>query len=185
MGVLLNVFLCFFGLVIMASSINMPCVARNFFFILTGVGKGLFNIFVGTLLFLNEDGFNPSMFLGFAMIASGFVFLFLSYCKKMTDTDLQRATSLYGNELQVKAKTAAKNAAVNNKDAIGKAAVIIRKSLPTLFTIIMTPLSTWPSTAKTCLHKTILEGRTLLPVEASEVQFSSCKCKNTILFLNS
>ena len=86
--VLLNIFLCFFGLVIMASSINMPCVARNFFFILTGVGKGLFNIFVGTLLFLNEDGFNPSMFLGFAMILSGLVFLFLSYCKKMTDTDL-------------------------------------------------------------------------------------------------
>ncbi len=98
--VLLNFFLCFFGLVIMASSINMPCVARNFFFILTGVGKGLFNIFVGTLLFLNDDGVNPSMILGFCLIFSGLTFLFLSYCKKMTDTDLQRATSLYANDLQ-------------------------------------------------------------------------------------
>jgi hypothetical protein len=52
-AVFLNIYMCFFGLIIMASSINMPCIARNFFFILTGKGKGLFNIFVGTLLFLN------------------------------------------------------------------------------------------------------------------------------------
>lgn len=50
----LNIYLLFFGLIIMGSSINMPCIGRNFFFLLTGIGKGLFNIFVGTLLFLNE-----------------------------------------------------------------------------------------------------------------------------------
>ena len=36
----------------MGSSFNMPCISRNFFLILTGGGKGIFNIFVGLLLFV-------------------------------------------------------------------------------------------------------------------------------------
>ena len=85
-AVFLNFYMCFFGLLIMASSINMPCIARNFFFILTGVGKGLFNIFIGTLLFLNDPGnFSPSMVLGWMFVVSGLVFLFFSYFKKMSD----------------------------------------------------------------------------------------------------
>jgi len=85
-AVFLNLYLCLFGLIIMGSSINMPCIGRNFFFILTGVGKGVFNIFIGTLLFLNEPGkFSPSAVLGWMFILSGLVFLFFSRFKKMTD----------------------------------------------------------------------------------------------------
>ena len=93
----LNIYLCFFGLIIMGSSINMPCIGRNFFFLLTGIGKGVFNIFVGTLLFLNNPGqVSASAVLGWAFIFSGIVFMSLACCKKMTDEELQRATSLYG-----------------------------------------------------------------------------------------
>ena len=89
-AIFLNIYLCFFGLIIMGSSINMACIGRNFFFLLTGIGKGVFNIFVGTLLFLNEPDqtFSASSVLGWALILSGFIFLLLSLCKKMTDDEL-------------------------------------------------------------------------------------------------
>ena len=123
-SIFLNIYLCFFGLLIMGSSINMPCIGRNFFFLLTGVGKGVFNIFVGTLLFLNRPGsFSPSVVLAFCFIFSGLVFLSLSCCKKMTDDELQRATSLYGKELQIKARNEGKKFVSENKESIAKAAV--------------------------------------------------------------
>ena len=85
-----------FGLVIMASSCNVPCVKRNFFFLLTGMGKGLFNMFVGSLLFVNSDSL--MIVAGWAMIASGLIFIFLSRVKKMSDDDLNRAISLYADQ---------------------------------------------------------------------------------------
>ena len=48
---ILKIFLAIFGLIILASSFGHRCVRRNFLFMMTGVGRGLFNIFVGTLLF--------------------------------------------------------------------------------------------------------------------------------------
>ena len=108
----------------MGSSINMPCIGRNFFFILTGIGKGVFNIFIGTLLFLNKPGeFSPSAVLGWMFVVSGLLFIFFSKFKKMTDADLQRATSLYGAELQQKAQNQGKKFVVEHKDDIAKAAV--------------------------------------------------------------
>merc|ERR1712070_1201057 len=108
----------------MGSSINMNCIARNFFFILTGMGKGLFNVFIGTLLFLNDpEEINASTFLGCAFLISGCIFMFLSKFKNMTDSDLQRATSLYGKELQAKAVKGGAKVAYNNKDTIARAAV--------------------------------------------------------------
>ena len=71
----------------MASSFNMPCVRNNFFFLLTGVGKGCFNIFVGTLLMVNVDDV-VSKIMGWVAVASGFVFLFLSKVKHMSDEEL-------------------------------------------------------------------------------------------------
>ena len=70
----------------MASSFGMPCVKRNFLFLMTGVGKGIFNAFVGTLLFMNDD--TPSIIMGWAMIVSGLIFIFLSKVKKMSDEDM-------------------------------------------------------------------------------------------------
>ena len=86
----------------MGSSFNMPCVARNFYFILTGLGKGFFNIFCGCLLFLDaDDGFSLAM--GVVMIVTGVLFIFLSRCRHMSDDALQRATSINQKALQKKA----------------------------------------------------------------------------------
>ena len=104
----------------MASTFNMPCVKRNFMFLLTGIGKGIFNIMVGILLFVNDSA--PARLMGVAMIASGFAFLFLSKYKNMSDDDLNRAMSLYTEQNKARAKKAAVNFAHNNKDAIAQAA---------------------------------------------------------------
>ena len=104
----------------MSSTFNMPCVKRNFMFLLTGVGKGIFNIIVGLLLFLNDK--TPTDVMGAAMVFSGFSFLFLSKYKNMSDDDLNRAMSLYTEQNKKIAKKAAVNFAHNNKDAIAKAA---------------------------------------------------------------
>jgi len=123
-AVFLNLYLCFFGLLIMGSSINMPCIGRNFFFLLTGIGKGAFNMFIGSLLFLNHPGeFSASLILGIVLMVSGIIFMLLSCCKKMTDDELQRASSLYGKELQSKARNQGKKFAVEHKDDIARLAV--------------------------------------------------------------
>ena len=106
----------------MASSFNMPCVGRNFFFLMTGLGKGIFNIFVGTLLFLNE-GDGAAAIMGSAMIASGCAFIFLSKVKNMSDDDMQRALSIYGEQNKKAIKKNAVSVAKNNKDAIRQVAV--------------------------------------------------------------
>ena len=77
----------------MASAFNMPCVKRNFMFLLTGMGKGFFKIFVGLLLFINNT--TPTDIMGAAMIFSGGILIFLSKYKNMSDDDLNRALSLY------------------------------------------------------------------------------------------
>ena len=64
---------------------------------MTGVGKGIFNIFVGTLLFLNEDD-GACKLMGWAMIGAGFAFIFLSKVKNMSDDDMVRALSVYGEQ---------------------------------------------------------------------------------------
>lgn len=146
----LNIYMCFFGLIIMASSINMPCIARNFFFILTGKGKGIFNIFVGTLLFLNEPGkFSPSMVLGWMLVVSGLLFIFFSFFKKMSDEDLQRATSLYGAELQKKAMNSGKKFTVDHSDDIARAAVNNRDVIAN---VVETPMDRGDSVANAAYH---------------------------------
>lgn len=87
---ILNFYLIVFGGIIMASSFNMPCIERNFFFLLTGVGKGSFNIFVGVVLFVSDETNITNWIFGWAMIISGFIFIFLSKVKKMSDADLHR-----------------------------------------------------------------------------------------------
>uniref|UniRef100_A0A7S3FUV6 Uncharacterized protein n=1 Tax=Strombidium rassoulzadegani TaxID=1082188 RepID=A0A7S3FUV6_9SPIT len=116
----LNLFECLFGVIIMSSSFNLPCIKRNFFFLLTGIGKGVFNIFVGSLLFLNSGG--AYTILGFGMIGAGGVFIFLSKFKNMTDDDLHRALSIYNDVSKKQMKQGAVNLAKNNKDVIAQAA---------------------------------------------------------------
>ena len=108
----------------MASSFNMPCIARNFLFLLTGVGKGTFNIFVGGLLFVTDarEGFSLDTVMGIAMVAAGLVFLFLSIVKKMSDDELQAAiTGMAAKDttkMKASATAAAKKGYEENKDTI-------------------------------------------------------------------
>ena len=65
---------------------------------MTGVGKGLFNCFVGACLFVSdvkegEADVSVDKIMGFCMFGAGGVFLFLSLIKKMSDEELQAAVS--------------------------------------------------------------------------------------------
>lgn len=102
----------------MASSFNMPCVQRNFLLLMTGIGKGLFNIFVGVLLVITASGKLEGLIGGCAIAASGCIFLFLSYFKNMKDDDLNRALSIYATENKKAMKKGATDAIANNKDKI-------------------------------------------------------------------
>ena len=120
-------YICYslFGLIIIGSSFNMPCISRNFFMILTGGGKGLFNIFVGLLLYITagyENNYIFDLLVGILLVSSGIFFLFLSKCSNMSDDQLQRATSINADNLRKQAAKGAINVAKNNKDAIKKAA---------------------------------------------------------------
>ena len=104
----------------------MPCIARNFLFLLTGVGKGVFNIFVGGLLFVANDSV-MDLVMGYAMLGAGGVFLFLSVVKKMSDDDLHAAMTGMAKKDTVKMKAsataAAKKGYQDNKESIHKLAV--------------------------------------------------------------
>ena len=84
----LDLFFLVFGLVIVGSTFNMPCIARNFYFILTGMGKGTFNLFIGFLIFCSGYTGIIGFCLAVLFIFSGFFIVFLSYCKNMTDEHL-------------------------------------------------------------------------------------------------
>ena len=92
---------------------------------MTGIGKGLFNVFVGTLLFLNAD--TMSYIMGGAMILSGFVFLFLSKVKNMSDDDLHRALSVYADQNKAQMKNSSKYVASKKKAAKKKNSVRMTK----------------------------------------------------------
>ena len=71
----------------------MKFIRRNFLFMLTGRGKGAFNIFVGTLLF-NDTTHLPSILMGAAMIFAGCIFIFLTSVRNISDDELDRAVSV-------------------------------------------------------------------------------------------
>ena len=80
---------------------------------MTGVGKGVFNIFVGFLMIVKSQAL-PSWLMGIAMILAGILFIFLSKYKEMSDEDLNRAVSVNRAALN----QAVKKKAVDNKDVI-------------------------------------------------------------------
>jgi len=80
---------------------------------MTGVGKGVFNIFVGFLMIVKSQAL-PSWLMGIAMILAGILFIFLSKYKEMSDEDLNRAVSVNRAALN----QAVKKKAVDNKEVI-------------------------------------------------------------------
>ena len=110
-----------FGLIIIGASFNMPCIARNFYFILTGLGKGAFNFFCGLLLLIDDDRWE-SRIMAIIMLASGIVFVFLSRCRHMSDEQLQRAMSINTKEVKKRAAQDSLNYARDHQDEIKQAA---------------------------------------------------------------
>lgn len=84
------------------------------------MGKGFFNLFVGSLMLINKDLF--SIIVGCCLIGSGLLFLFLSKVKKLSDEDLQRATSIYTENLKKEAREGVVDYAKAHKDDIKQAA---------------------------------------------------------------
>ena len=90
----------------------MTCVRRNYLFLMTGIGRGCFNIFVGTLLFFTQDPsstLSVGFFMGWAMILAGFIFLFLSKYKQLSDEDINRAISVQKKSVAFHVTNAARN----------------------------------------------------------------------------
>ena len=87
-----------FGCIIISSTFGLTCVRRNFLFMMTGAGRGFFNIFVGGTLFMTTsetDGFfSPGTMMGIGMLIGGSIFLFLSFFKNMNDEEISRAVSI-------------------------------------------------------------------------------------------
>ena len=80
----------------MASTTNNKQIGRNYFFLLTGKGKGVFMMLIGTMLLLNRPGITtPSMIAGFVYIGVGSLIVFASFCKVMTDDGLYKAAQLH------------------------------------------------------------------------------------------
>ena len=71
----------------------MKFIKNNYLFLMTGMGKGLFNIFVGSLL-CSIDGGLLNLIMGPCIMGSGVIFIFLSMFKNMSDDELQRAVSV-------------------------------------------------------------------------------------------
>ena len=84
------------------------------------MGKGFFNLFVGSLMLINNDLF--SIIVGCCLIGSGLLFVFLSKVKKLSDEDLQRATSIYTENLKKEAREGVVDYAKAHKDDIKQAA---------------------------------------------------------------
>ena len=95
---------------------------------MTGFGKGVFNIFVGSLLFINEHSYGGAI-MGTMMCLVGGVFIFLSKYKQMSDEDLIRAVSVTrksvvnaGIGLARDNQGIIRQAAIDNQDVIAQVA---------------------------------------------------------------
>ena len=82
---------------------------------MTGKGRGLFNIFVGTLLFITTAKSTvASLIMGILLCLSGLFILYLSCCNKMSDVEIQRNLSVVPPD----ARTVTKNLVVDNQETI-------------------------------------------------------------------
>ena len=84
------------------------------------MGKGVFNVFIGTLMIINANLF--SYIIAGVFIFSGLLFIFLSKFRNMSDEQLQRAASIYADNLKKDAKKGATTFVATHKDDIANAA---------------------------------------------------------------
>ena len=87
----ISIFVGLFGLLIVSSSFGAKFVVENYLFIMTGKGRGIFNIFVGTLLFITTAKASvASVVMGILLCCSGVFILFLSCYTGMSDVEIQQ-----------------------------------------------------------------------------------------------
>lgn len=114
----------------MAASFGAKFVMENYLFMVTGKGRGLFNIFVGSLLFLTTAKATiASTIMGVALCLAGLFILYLSCCGRMTDVEIQRNLSVQTSEVRAGAKKVAydnretiSNVAYDNRDVLAQVA---------------------------------------------------------------
>ena len=74
-------------------------MASSFYLLLTGHGKGIFNIIIGSLLLINyEDTF--SYILAACVSLAGIFFIILSCLRNLSDENLEKVTAIYAKNLQ-------------------------------------------------------------------------------------
>ena len=110
-----------FGFLMVASSMfpKMKCIKNNFLFLLTGLGKGLFNIFVGCILFYTTASNGTAKrsittdIAGYVCIGSGLMLLFLSRFKMISEANIddKKLEIKMVQDLQDKAKNKVINTA--------------------------------------------------------------------------
>ena len=63
---------------------------------MTGMGRGMFNLYVGGLLFLSKGDKQSigNIVMGIAMLGAGCIFVFLSKFKQISDDEIIRAVSV-------------------------------------------------------------------------------------------
>ena len=91
-------FFRFFALIIFASTFNFSFMASSFYLLLTGHGKGIFNLMIGSLLLINnEDLF--SIILAACVGLAGIFFIALSCMRNLSDDALEKVTAIYSKNL--------------------------------------------------------------------------------------
>merc|ERR1711935_111056 len=84
-----------FGVLIVASCFGAKFIINDYLFIMTGKGRGCFNIIVGLLIFItNPRTTVPEYLMGFLLLFSGMFILFLTLCTKASNDDILRAMSV-------------------------------------------------------------------------------------------
>ena len=88
----------FFAIIIFASTFNFSFMASTFYLLLTGHGKGIFNLMISSLLLINnEDLF--SIILAACVGLTGIFFISLSCMRNLSDEGLEKVTAIYSKNL--------------------------------------------------------------------------------------
>ena len=92
-----------FGMLMVLSSLctKTKCIRNNFLFLLTGTGKGVFNIFVGCVIFYVGEGTGSTfdlfnIIVGWTCIGTGLVFVFLAQVRQLSEADISDTKILVG-----------------------------------------------------------------------------------------
>ena len=73
-------------------------MASTFYLLLTGHGKGIFNLMIGSLLLINSDDMFSTILAGCVGL-TGIFFIALSCMRNLSDEALEKVTVIYSKNL--------------------------------------------------------------------------------------